>query len=170
MRYLVLLALLSGPVFAGPSCWPSPTSTVAGQVPSAVSENTHYVIWKCPDGSVHSLTGSWAEATQWASKYLAGLNDTEAMSAWDASRPQTNSEKAFLRRVAVDSLGVQAISLDGIAYKQRLGIDTTQFIAIGKVASGTQCPNSGYAVVPRSAVTLATKYDTLPLVVYANCG
>jgi hypothetical protein len=60
------------------------------------------------------------------------------------------------------------------AYKMRQTIDGFSMVAIGTVNLGTPCNTSysvnGYSVVPRSAVTLSSKFDTLPLVVYASCG
>ena len=60
------------------------------------------------------------------------------------------------------------------AYKQRFSVDGIQMVAIGKIAPGTACDAShvtdGYNLVPRSAVTLSSKFDTLPLVVWASCS
>jgi predicted phage tail protein len=60
-----------------------------------------------------------------------------------------------------------------VAYKMRQEVDAFTMVAIGTVAPGTQCKSAtvgAYNVVPRSAVALATNYDTLPLIVYAQCG
>jgi len=174
MRYLALLALLAGPAFAGPPCWPSlGNPPLIGNVPANVSGSLQWWAgWKCPDGSTSVYLLDYAEVAAYIVKVRSG---TFSQSEADADcaihcQPTDAVQHKFIRAILVEKFGFPAVSVDGIAYKQRLGIDTTQFIAIGKVASGTQCPNSGYAVVPRSAVTLATKYDTLPLVVYANCG
>jgi hypothetical protein len=60
------------------------------------------------------------------------------------------------------------------AYKMRQSVDGYSFVAIGTVAPGTSCDVNhsadGLTPVPRSAVTLASRFDTLPLVVFAKCG
>jgi hypothetical protein len=66
-----------------------------------------------------------------------------------------------------------AVIADNTVYKLRQGVDGFAFVAIGTAPVGTQClPQSvgEYAVVPRSAVTLRSKFDTLPLITFARCG
>lgn len=61
-----------------------------------------------------------------------------------------------------------------IAYKLRQAVDGMSLVAIGTLAPQTACDPSqsvnGYFRVPRSAVKLASKYDTLPLVAFALCS
>lgn len=63
---------------------------------------------------------------------------------------------------------------DNSAYKMRQSIDGFTFVAIGTIPPGTNCDTShnvdGYSVVARSNVTLTSRFDTLPLVVYAKCS
>lgn len=60
------------------------------------------------------------------------------------------------------------------AYKLRQSVDGMAMVSIGTVAPGTACDAAqsvnGYSLVPRAAVTLASKFDTLPLIVFANCS
>lgn len=60
------------------------------------------------------------------------------------------------------------------AYKQRLSVDGVQMVAFGTIAPGTACDAThsldGYYLVPRSSVTPASRFDTLPLVAWAKCG
>ena len=60
------------------------------------------------------------------------------------------------------------------AYKMRQSVDGYSFVAIGTVAPGTSCDVNhsadGLTPVPRIAVTLASKFDTMPLVVFAKCS
>jgi hypothetical protein len=56
-----------------------------------------------------------------------------------------------------------------VAYKIRQSVDGIAFVAIGTVPFGTRCiaenPVGDYYRVPRAAVTLASRFDTLPLIV-----
>jgi hypothetical protein len=168
------LLMIAGICEAAPPCWPSLSNPpLIGNVPANVSGSLQWWAgWKCPDGSTSVYLLDYAEVAAYIVKVRSGtFSQVEA----DADcaihcQPVDTVQHQFIRTTLVDKFGFPAISLDGIAYKQRLGVDTTQYVAIGKVVSGTQCPNAGYAVVPRAAVTLNSKYDTLPLVVYARCG
>lgn len=63
---------------------------------------------------------------------------------------------------------------DNSAYKMRQAVDGFSFVVIGKIPVGTTCDTThnvdGYSVVPRTNVTLSSRFDTLPLVVYAKCS
>lgn len=61
---------------------------------------------------------------------------------------------------------------DGIAYKMRQAVDGYTFVPIGSVPVGTPCLASsadGFNLIARANVTLTSKFDTLPLVVFAKC-
>lgn len=66
------------------------------------------------------------------------------------------------------------VQQDTTAYRMRQSVDGFEMVALGTVAPGTACkPDmavNGYYVVPRDAVTLASPYDTKPLIVLARCG
>lgn len=66
------------------------------------------------------------------------------------------------------------IAADLTAYKQRDTVDGFTLVAIGTIAPGTMCNPAltvnGYNVVPRAAVTLYSKFDTLPLKAFARCS
>lgn len=71
------------------------------------------------------------------------------------------------------NLAATVQSADTNAYKMRVGIDGFQMVVIGKVPAGTACLNQRveeFSVVPRSNVTLNSRFDTLPTVTYAKCG
>lgn len=59
------------------------------------------------------------------------------------------------------------------AYRMRTSVDGFEFVALGTVPLGTACDErdvAGYHMVQRANVTLANRFDTLPLVVFAKCG
>lgn len=68
--------------------------------------------------------------------------------------------------------GVVQVSDTG-AYKLRQSVDGFAFVRIGTVPAGTACLDQSvgeYAVVPRGTVTLASRFDTLPLITFAKCA
>ena len=66
------------------------------------------------------------------------------------------------------------VQQDTTAYRMRQSVDGFEMVALGQVAPGTPCkPDqsvNGFHAVPRAAVTLTNRFDTLPLVVFAKCG
>lgn len=61
----------------------------------------------------------------------------------------------------------------GTAYRMRQSVDGFEFVALGTVPVGTVCKDEAvgaYHIVPREAVRMASRFDTLPLVVYAKCS
>jgi hypothetical protein len=59
------------------------------------------------------------------------------------------------------------------AYKMRQSVDGFSFVAVGTVPLGTACNDldaSGMHVIPRASVKLSSRFDTMPLVVFAKCG
>lgn len=60
------------------------------------------------------------------------------------------------------------------AYKMRQNVDSYAFVPIGTVPLGTACDADHSAdnlhPVARAKVTLASRFDTMPLVVFAKCG
>lgn len=60
------------------------------------------------------------------------------------------------------------------AYKMRQSVDTYAFVPIGTVPLGTACDAAhtvdGRYPVPRAKVTLTSRFDTMPLIVFADCG
>lgn len=59
------------------------------------------------------------------------------------------------------------------AYRMRQSVDGFEFLALGTVPLGTVCDErevAGYHMVPREAVTLANRFDTKPLTVWAKCS
>ena len=78
---------------------------------------------------------------------------------------------------APTGLTLSVVVADNTVYKLRQGIDGFAFVAIGKAAPNTQCDvrtaSDGVStlnVIPRSAVTLTSKFDTLPLITFAKCA
>lgn len=60
------------------------------------------------------------------------------------------------------------------AYKLRQSVDGLSFVAIGTLPAGVSCDPThsvdGYNLVPRGTVKLSSRFDTLPLVVFAQCS
>lgn len=70
--------------------------------------------------------------------------------------------------------GEVVLIADNSAYKMRQAVDGYSFVSIGRIPVGTSCSvdhsADGYSLVPRSNVTLTSRFDTMPLVVFAKCG
>lgn len=70
------------------------------------------------------------------------------------------------------------VTADNTVFKLRQGVDGFAMVAIGTGAIGTQCDaartvsdsTGTYTVIPRSAVTLRSRFDTLPLIAFARCA
>ena len=66
------------------------------------------------------------------------------------------------------------VTADTTTYKLRQAVDGISLVSIGTLAPQTACDASqsvnGYFRVPRAAVKLASRFDTLPLTVYAQCS
>lgn len=63
-------------------------------------------------------------------------------------------------------------TVDTIAYKMRQDVDGFTFVPLGSVPKGTVCGShtaDAFTLIPRAAVTLASRFDTLPLLVFAKC-
>lgn len=79
---------------------------------------------------------------------------------------------------APTGLTATAVIADTTVFKQRQAVDGFVMVAIGTAPPLTQCSATNsvtdttgtYTAIPRSAVTLRSKFDTLPLVVYARCA
>lgn len=60
------------------------------------------------------------------------------------------------------------------AYRMRLVVDGYEMVALGTVPIGTECVSGklvdGLSPVPRAAVTLISRFDTKPVVIFAQCG
>lgn len=61
-----------------------------------------------------------------------------------------------------------------VAFKMRQTIDGFSFVSIGSVPIGTPCDAThsvdGKYLVPRAKVTLTSRFDTMPLIVFAECS
>lgn len=60
------------------------------------------------------------------------------------------------------------------AYKMRQSVGDFAMVPIGTVPAGTPCNTEhdvdGYSLIDRKAVQMSSRFDTLPLNVYAKCG
>jgi hypothetical protein len=69
---------------------------------------------------------------------------------------------------------IAVLAADNTAYKMRQAVDGFQMVKIGTVPIGTSCDSThnvdGYSLIQRSNVALTSRFDTMPLVVYAKCG
>lgn len=60
------------------------------------------------------------------------------------------------------------------AYRMRLKVDGYDMVPLGTVPLGTSCVEGktvdGLSPVPRDSVTLTSRFDTKPVVIFAKCG
>ena len=101
----------------------------------------------------------------------------ESAKSATASATVSGSSTASSAAASVQSIPNPPTGLtvvETVAYKMRQSIDSFSFVAIGTIPLGTQCNSElsadGMHVIPRASVKLASKFDTMPLVVYAKCG
>lgn len=82
------------------------------------------------------------------------------------------SATAAIQSIPNPPTGLTVVNV--VAYKMRQSVDGFSFVAVGTIPLGTACneqlPASGFNVVPRASVKMASRFDTLPLVVFAKCG
>ena len=177
MKYLIplLLAIAASTAHAVTvPCWPSVAAPpVIGKIDA--EPGVFYAAWQCPPDQMFFFTFTPTEALPWFSAAATGTLDTAAAnSAALVAVPLTSAEQAVFRAVGVNQGWNPPKALSAIAYKQRQAVDGFTYVAIGSVPIDTLCTMQGqagdYMPVPRSAVKLASKFDTLPLVTYARCG
>lgn len=170
--FAVLALLLCGVSHAlTVPCWPqTPATVITGQVPG--ESGVFYAAWMCQGNQAFFFTFTASEALQWLNQPLL---DANAATAAAANVPALSAaHQAVFRTVMVNQGWKPPKALTSVAYKQRQAVDGLTYVAIGSVPIDTPCTMQGqagdYMPVPRASVTLASRFDTLPLVAYARCG
>jgi hypothetical protein len=169
MKYLLLL--ICGTAQAAPLCWPSLASPpVVGKASSGF-----YASWVCAPDQAYFYTFTASEALPWVTSVVNGVFDPVAANTASGSiAPLSSADLALFRAVQVNQGWNLPKTLTAIAYKQRQAVDGVTYVAIGSVPIGTPCTMQGqagdYMMIPRASVKLASRFDTLPLTVWAKCG
>lgn len=92
-----------------------------------------------------------------------GVNSAVSNIAWKANAPPTPNPPV-----------ITLTSIAPTVYRQRDTVDGFTLVAFGTAPLGTPCNPAlecnGLHVIPRAAVTPASKFDTLPLKVFAQCS
>lgn len=183
MRYLIGLFLLaSSAAFAADlnvvwknattysdgSAMPS-TDIVSSTVSCGLSQ-TALTLTVTAQGAAQNATVSGALAGK---TYVCGVQTNSKSNGSSAMAFSNNATVPAPKPSPPSGVGLTVVSSDTTAYKMRQAIDGFSFVAIGTVPAGTMCSAQsadGYSLIPRSAVKLASKFDTLPLVIFAKCG
>jgi hypothetical protein len=156
--------------------WTNPTTRTDGTAVT-VAKNRVYRAPTCT--STFTLLQELPAATTYTDTTAPAGAVCYAVSALDAS----GLESAFAtvattipaaKPNAPSGLTATPVVADTGAYKLRQSVDGFAFVRIGTVPLGTNCNADlaigEYAVVPRAAVTLASRFDTLPLITFARCA
>jgi len=132
--------------------------------------------------SVGKAVTSYDDASLAAGTYVYAATAVNAASAESAKSATVSQVVGGLNATASATAAVQSVPnpptglivTEITAYKMRQSPDAFSFVAIGTVPLGTACNSElnadGMHVVPRASIKLASKFDTLPLIVYAKCG
>lgn len=180
MKYLALLLLLASvAATAG-------TATVSWTNPTSYTDGTALALADITQTRVEygSCSGT-AFGTKAGEVKIAGAATTTGAITLPAA---TYCFRAFTTAKGVESAASVVASravpqsapnppmlttIDVVAYKMRQSVDGFSFVSIGTVPKGVACNElsaDGLYVVPRSSVKLSSKFDTMPLVVFAKCG
>jgi hypothetical protein len=181
LALLVLLAsLFAAPAFAANvqvSCTAVTTLANGAAIPTGTAVT--YKFYGALQGKTKTLLNS-TPATTCANTWVnapAGTVCVDATAVIGTTNESAHSTEVCATVVAPAPSAPTGVTLtviaDTTAYKMRQSIDGIQMVAIGSVAAGTQCGAhnvDGYSLIPRARVTLASKFDTLPLTVFAQCS
>jgi hypothetical protein len=184
MRILtvMILLLVSVPAIAAePTCWPVlPSNDLHwGRMPPIVpSEHKYWAVWRCPDGII-TRAFNFSEVKDYLASADSGTLDESAATAACATlcKPATPAEASFLRKMAVQKLGMPGKTISTNAYRRSIGgtadNPTITYSKVGTVAMGVtggQLVDGEYCVIPQSAVKPTVPTIPLPLPVYGLCG
>ena len=162
--------------------WTAPTQNTNG---TALTDLASYKIFEAPTcaGVNTGLTPVATVSAPATTKTLTGYADGSAVcfgvaaanAAGVLSALSNTALKTFPTPNIPNSPTNLIVSVQLVtAYKLRQSVDSYAMVPIGTVGLGTICNASrsvdGYNVVPRVTVKLASRYDTMPLVVFARCG
>lgn len=186
MKRLLLLALLAGPAVAGDltATWTHPTtntdgSTIPATGPLSIA-STRVEYFQCANAS-----SAWPASptvvsvpAPAATRTVTGLNDGQRYCFRAASVNVAGTVSAYSATasavVPTTTPNPPVLTVTStVAYRMRLSVDGYQMLAIGTVPMGTVCSDQTvgeYNVIPRSAVTMSSRFDTMPLTVYGLCG
>lgn len=179
---LLVLCVVAPRVEAAPSCMPSPTLVplVGVMPPGAGAPGPYWAAWKCPDNTVYFRDWSWPEVLGIVYTFATGGQVTQAQMQASYAAANTGPaasavERAYAHAVFVDQGWMPPLSLDGIAYKQRLSVNGLQYVPFGTVPASTPCLRVGKAgdfmpLPDRSIVRKNAPVDVYPLVLYGRCG
>lgn len=182
MKYFLLLLLISFESLAGGltvTCTPPTLNTDGSTIPATGPDalaSFRIEYGTCNGAAFGVAAGSITSATCGASvtglaPQLWCVRSYSKNNAGNESDPSNVLSKTVLSAKPMPPTGLAVTSM--IAYKMRQTVDGFTFVAIGSVAAGTQCSDlsaQGFNVVPRSAVKLTSKFDTLPLIAWAVCS
>ena len=175
---LVLLCCIPLAVFAGSATltFTAPTSNVDGSpIPASGADSlaSYKAEWgTCSGSGFGTAAGSQSLPLMPLSATLTNIAPgltcfrMYAINAAGVSSGPTNAVS-----VVVQNTSPTPVTL--VAYKMRQAVDSFTFVAIGTIAPGTVCGTQnvdGYSIIPRSSVTLKSKFDTLPLITFAVCA
>jgi hypothetical protein len=182
MRAFLLALFASATVYAGQATvtWTAP-STCSDGTSSSACPATGYRIYSGTCGQSKTVVTASPAATL-TTTILTGL----APGKWcfDMTTVAAGGESVHTNEVSTvipsplpsppGNVTAAVLVADNGAYKMRQAVDGFQFVKIGTLPVGTSCETShevdGYSIVARSNVSLTSRFDTLPLVVFAKCG
>ena len=159
-----------------------PTPYKLGTLPAGVSSRgDSWIAWTCkaPDGTrkFYGTLFDSAKVPTFLRRYalvkigLAEMNTLCAELCWP-TLTQAEWDYAIARSDEFSKTWFTAQSVT--AYKLRQDVDKTSFVAVGTVPVGTKCDPAtaigAYGVVPRASVTPRSRFETLPLIVFAKCA
>lgn len=148
-----------------------PATDIASSTVSCGLTTSTLTLTVAVQGAVETATVSGALAGK---SYVCGVQTN--------SKTNGSSTMAFSSAVTVPApkpsppsgVTTTVLASNTTAYKMRQAADGYSFVAIGTIPAGTACDANhtvdGFTLVPRAAVSLASRFDTMPLVVFAKCG
>lgn len=185
MRILSLCIglLLSTAALAGSATvtWTLPPVCADGSPTASNCPTTGFRVYTGTCGQAKATVAGTAVATA-TSTTVSGL--APGKQCFDLTTLAGSGESAHTNEVSVTivaplpsppgNVTIAVLAADNSAYKMRQAVDGFQMVRIGTIPVGTSCDSThnvdGYSLVQRSNVALTSRFDTMPLVVYAKCG
>jgi len=150
---------------------PMPSTDIASSTVSCGLNQTTLTLTVTAQGAAQAATVSGALAGK---TYVCGVVTNSKSSGSSPIAFSNNATTPAAAPSPPTGVSLVVAASNTTAYKMRQAIDGYSFVAIGSVAPGTSCDAThsadGYTPVPRASVTLASKFDTMPLVVFAKCS
>ena len=176
MRALPVLAMFSCSAVAGTAnlTVTAPTQNTDG---TAITLQLTFKFYGAVQGqakTVLATVGTPAYTHSTAPNGVTYCYQVTAVAGGQESAPTAEVCKAMPAAIPNPPGGLTVVVTAPTAYRMRQSVDGYELVAIGTVPVGTPCTASksvdGFSPVPRAAVVKASKLDTLPLVVFAQCG